>query len=110
MVIFQEKYCQSCATAQLNKNKSKLTKKQIRYAFCFFVGYIAHIVADGIIHPFIRDMVGDYHEHQEEHRVLEMKLDVLLYDYLTESSGSALNLNNTNLQWRDSTLMSYRKH
>ena len=23
MVIFQEKYCQSCATAQLNKNKSK---------------------------------------------------------------------------------------
>ncbi len=85
------------ALNELYNNKTKLTKKQIRYAFCFFMGYISHIVADGIIHPYIRDKVGDYHDHQEEHRVLEMKLDVLLYDYLTESSGSALNLNNTNL-------------
>lgn len=65
-------------------------------AFSFFLGFISHIVADGIIHPFVRDKVGDYHENQTEHRVLEMKLDVIFLNEITKGSGSGQNLNFTN--------------
>lgn len=46
--------------------------------FAFFIGYASHLIADGIIHPFVRDMVGDYEPNQKAHRRLEMKLDVLV--------------------------------
>jgi hypothetical protein len=65
--------------------------------FSFFSGYISHLIADGIIHPFVRDKVGDYKENQEAHRVLEMQLDVLFFEYLTKHSGKPLNLNYTNI-------------
>ena len=46
--------------------------------FAFFIGYASHLIADGIIHPFVRDMVGDYEPNKKAHRSLEMKLDVLV--------------------------------
>ena len=51
--------------------------------FCFFLGFMSHIVADGIIHPFVRDKVGNYKGNEKEHRVLEMKLDSLLFHEIT---------------------------
>jgi len=85
------------ALDNLRYMKGGLTKQEARYIFCFFVGYISHIVADGITHPFIRDMVGDYKGHRTEHRRLEMQLDVLLFHYLTKYSGSPIELNYSNV-------------
>lgn len=68
------------------------------YAFAFFCGYISHIVADGIIHPFVRDKVGSYKDNSDAHRMLEMRLDVLLLDYLTSHTGGALNINTAKIQ------------
>lgn len=66
-------------------------------SFAFFLGYCCHVVADGIIHPFIRDKVGDYSQNQTAHRTLEMRIDVLFLNELTKLSGHAQNLNYTNL-------------
>ncbi len=74
-----------------------LSPKELRYMFNFFLGFISHIVADGIMHPFIRDKVGNYHEHQSEHRILEMQLDVLLFHYLTKYCGRPIELNFSNI-------------
>lgn len=65
--------------------------------FSFFLGYISHVVADGIIHPFVRDKVGEYNENQAEHRSLEMQLDVLFLEEITKNSGLNFELNYTNL-------------
>ena len=85
------------ALNRLRETMGGLTAVQKRYSFCFFLGYISHIVADGTIHPFIRDKVGDYGSHQGEHRILEMNLDVLLYHHLTLASASPINLNYSNI-------------
>lgn len=74
----------------------KLKGEERDQAFAFFLGFVAHIVADGIIHPYVRDKVGDYHENQNEHRMLEMRLDVFFLHELTKGHGSSLNLNYTN--------------
>lgn len=63
--------------------------------FCWVLGYCSHIVADGIIHPFIRDKVGDYEQNKTTHREREMGIDVLLLDFVTRRSGLAQNLNYT---------------
>ena len=67
------------------------------HMFSFFLGYISHVLADGIIHPFVRDKVGDYQFNQAEHRSLEMQLDVLFFEELTKGSGLASELNYTNI-------------
>lgn len=67
------------------------------HIFSFFLGYISHVIADGIIHPFVRDKVGDYQFNQAEHRSLEMQLDVLFFEKLTKDSGFASELNYTNI-------------
>ena len=74
-----------------------LTIKEKRYLFCFFIGFISHIIADGIIHPFIRDKVGNYKENQTAHRVLEMQLDVLFYYHITLKSNDPIQLNYSNI-------------
>jgi hypothetical protein len=68
-----------------------------RYAFNFIIGYISHIVADGIMHPFIRDKVGNYSENKTAHRILEMRLDVLMNNYFTAISGTPTEYNYTNI-------------
>ncbi len=35
------------------------------HMFTFFLGYISHVLADGIIHPFVRDKVGEYSEKDD---------------------------------------------
>ncbi len=81
------------AINEIVKNKSILTKKELRYSYCFFLGYISHLIADGIIHPFVRDKVGNYKENKTAHRVLEMQLDVLFFHHLTIGTGKPIQLN-----------------
>ncbi len=79
------------------KNLPNSKNKVKRYAFNFFAGYISHILADGIMHPFIRDMVGDYSKNKTAHRTLEMRLDVLVNNYFTAKSGRPTEYNYTNM-------------
>jgi hypothetical protein len=53
--------------------------------FAFFLGYCSHMIADGIIHPFVRDKVGNYFDKgvAGRHRALEMRLDCIFLDHLT---------------------------
>lgn len=83
----------------LDKIKLLETSDQKDEAFCFFLGYASHVVADGVIHPFIRDKVGDYTQNKTAHRVLEMRLDVILLNEFSKqkSGGVGLNLNYTNM-------------
>lgn len=85
------------AFQEIKKMNEPKNSREKRFLFSFFLGFAAHIVADGIIHPFVRDKVGDYSENQADHRVLEMKLDVLLYHHLTKSSNAPINLNYSNI-------------
>lgn len=82
---------------EIKKMAGTPSNKEKRFMFCFFLGFASHIIADGIIHPFVRDMVGNYHENQTAHRVLEMQLDVLLFHHLTKNTNSPINLNNSNI-------------
>lgn len=85
------------ALNEIKIQKSQLTSKELRYSFCFFLGYISHLIADGIIHPFVRDKVGDYKENQTAHRVLEMRLDTLYFYHLTLRTGNPIQLNYSNI-------------
>lgn len=85
------------AFKRIRERQENLSPDEQLYLFCFFLGFISHIVADGIVHPFVRDKVGEYKDHKAEHRKLEMNLDVLLYHYLTNGSNARINFNDTNL-------------
>ncbi len=82
---------------KLESLKGKINLNSHYHMFSFFLGYISHVFADGIIHPFVRDKVGDYSENQAEHRSLEMQLDVLFMEELTRGSGLSSELNYTNI-------------
>src|SRR6185369_4930689 len=59
----------------------QLELKNIKLAetiFAFYLGYCSHYMADGLIHPYVRDKVGNYDVAKKEHRILEMKLDVFV--------------------------------
>lgn len=79
-----------------NRIKNMVEGEKQDQAFAFFLGFASHIVADGIIHPFVRDKVGDYEKNKPDHRTLEMRLDVIFLNHLTKTSGRGQNLNNTN--------------
>jgi hypothetical protein len=85
------------AFQEIKKNSTALSAKEKRFMFSFFLGFAAHIIADGIIHPFVRDKVGNYRENQTAHRVLEMQLDVLLFHHLTKNTNAPINLNYSNI-------------
>lgn len=85
------------AFQEIRNNSTSFSIKEKRFMFSFFLGFAAHIIADGIIHPFVRDKVGNYHENQTAHRVLEMQLDVLLFHYLTKKTNAPINLNYSNI-------------
>ena len=78
--------------------KNTLSRRELRSHFAFFLGYASHIIADGIIHPFVRDKVGNYKENQTAHRVLEMQLDVLFFHFLTFKSNFPIEFNKSNIQ------------
>ena len=85
------------AFQEIKNSSSTLSSREKRFMFSFFLGFAAHIIADGIIHPFVRDKVGNYHENQTAHRVLEMQLDVLLFHHLTKNTNKPINLNYSNI-------------
>jgi len=85
------------ALKELKKLKGHIDEEVHYHMFSFFLGYISHVLADGIIHPFVRDKVGEYEGNQAEHRSLEMQLDVLFMEELTKGSGFTSELNYTNL-------------
>lgn len=78
---------------KLKSLRGQIDKKLHCHMFSFFLGYISHVFADGIIHPFVRDKVGDYLKNQTAHRALEMKLDVLLFNEENKSSDQPTELN-----------------
>lgn len=81
----------------LSKAQTVEEREQLDSYFCFYLGYCSHIVADGVMHPFVRDKVGEYDENKKAHRTLEMHLDVLLLHHFTHRSGEYSELNYTNL-------------
>ena len=60
--------------------------------FWFILGYISHMVADGVIHPFVVDKVGKYKNknNAKQHRALEMGIDVLLCKHFTQANDTAI--------------------
>lgn len=66
--------------------------------FSFFLGYVSHLVADGIIHPFVRDKVGNYKDACADHRALEMRLDAIFLHSLTRSHGTSVDVNIAGIQ------------
>jgi len=66
-------------------------KRECNALFWFLVGYISHVVADGICHPYVMDKVGRYEgSNKADHRALEMGIDVLLFKHFTVDSGHAI--------------------
>ncbi len=82
---------------KLRSIKGQIGEELHCHLFSFFLGYTSHVLADGIIHPFVRDKVGEYIDNQAEHRSLEMQLDVLFFEELTKNSGLGAELNYTNV-------------
>ena len=81
----------------LRKIKAMTDEAEKESCLAFFMGYISHIVADGIIHPFVRDKVGDYENNSKEHRALEMGIDVLYFADITKVSGTRINLRDSEI-------------
>lgn len=80
------------------KQKRDTLDPAIHYQlFAFYIGYISHVIADGIIHPYVRDKVGEYHKNQAAHRSLEMQLDVLVMREFNSYSGTKMELMFANL-------------
>lgn len=78
------------AAAKENFKAGKIS--EAKALFAFYTGYCSHIVADGIIHPFVRDMVGDYEKAITEHQTLEVKLDVLIADKYFDGDCSSMDI------------------
>jgi hypothetical protein len=97
------------ALQELKNSREQLDETTHYYLFSFFLGYISHVFADGIIHPFVRDKVGNYAENQAEHRSLEMQLDVLFMEEFTKVSGMTLELNYTNIHDELENLKDYKE-
>jgi hypothetical protein len=85
------------AFTRMKREEDDLSDNMKLYLFCLFLGFASHNMADGIVHPFIRDMVGEYNEHQTEHRVLEMDIDVLLFHLLMKNTNADTNFNDSDL-------------
>ncbi|BBE16298.1 hypothetical protein AQPE_0435 [Aquipluma nitroreducens] len=97
------------ALQELKSRNGNMEEMAHFYMFSFFMGYISHVVADGIIHPFVRDKVGNYAENKAEHRCLEMQLDVLFMEDFTKETGYTLELNYTNLHDELSNIKDYKE-
>lgn len=66
-------------------------KRESDALFWFLMGYVSHVIADGICHPYVMDKVGRYEgSNKADHRALEMGIDVLLFKHFTAASGHAI--------------------
>lgn len=86
------------AFRRLKQDAPIISKRDLVKRYCFFLGYTSHIVADGVIHPFVQDKVGVYKGNENQHRNLEMVLDVFLYNHLTFDGGENHDVNFAGLQ------------
>lgn len=86
-----------------------MRRREKRYKFAFFLGYIAHIIEDCLFHPFIRDKVGDYKGNETAHRILEMRIDVLLYHHFYNRTGAPGEFNYANIHDELLNIESYRQ-
>lgn len=83
------------------KNEFKAGNREFAEAlYAFYMGYSSHLIADGIIHPFVRDYVGDYEVAADDHRILEMKLDVLVANRFLSVEMNGVSLQD-NLSWME---------
>lgn len=53
-----------------------------RKAFAWLGGFVAHVIADVVIHPVVESKVGPYHGNEQAHRVCEMHQDAHIYQRL----------------------------
>lgn len=56
-----------------------LERPEFGIPFAWTLGYVAHVIADLVVHPVVRNIVGDYQGHEAEHRECEMIQDVVIY-------------------------------
>lgn len=74
-----------------NEIRPQVNKRECDALFWFLVGYASHVIADGVCHPFVMDKVGRYEgQNKTSHRVLEMGIDVLVFEHFTSESGHAV--------------------
>lgn len=66
--------------------------------FAFYLGYCSHLMADGLIHPYVRDKVGNYDVAKKTHRILEMKLDVFVAQQFMDTEVNGIDFQNE-LDW-----------
>ncbi|MDO9530917.1 MAG: zinc dependent phospholipase C family protein [Deltaproteobacteria bacterium] len=45
----------------------------------WLLGYVSHMVADAVIHPIVKAIVGSYEENKTEHRICELTMDSLIF-------------------------------
>ena len=45
----------------------------------WLMGYASHLVIDATVHPVVKQIVGDYDSHKDEHRACEMTQDSILF-------------------------------
>ncbi len=56
----------------------KIKKSREEDLVAFLMGYVSHMVADAVFHPFVNEKVGQYETHKEEHTQFERELDVII--------------------------------
>jgi Zinc dependent phospholipase C len=60
-----------------------MDKPEFAMPFAWALGYIAHVTADLVVHPVVRNIVGDYAGHEPEHCHCEMIQDSYIYQKQT---------------------------
>lgn len=60
-------------------------KDKPNYNLCkaWFLGYVAHLITDMVIHPVVECIIGVYKFHKDDHRSCEMHQDSFIWKQLT---------------------------
>ena len=53
-----------------------MERPEFSIPFAWTLGYISHVTADLVVHPVVRNIVGDYARNKDAHRHCEMVQDV----------------------------------
>ncbi len=63
----------------LERRTAGIDRPEFFVPFCWTLGYLSHVTADLVVHPVVRNIVGDYTGHETAHRECEMLQDVHIY-------------------------------
>lgn len=79
-----------------------VNRKELNALFAYFAGYMSHVVADGVMHPFITDKVGTYTKFKNKiaHSETELALDVLFFSHLYRGTGTEMELVTSEIEKR----------